>query len=420
VQPAFVVCRPSAGVCDVAENCTGSGVNCPPDSFQPSSTVCRASAGVCDVAENCTGTGPNCPADGFQPSSVTCRAAVGVCDAAENCTGSAAACPADAKKPSGTVCRPQSGVCDVQEVCDGVSDTCPADSVAPAFVVCRPDAGQCDVAENCDGVNKACPPDAFEPNGTPCDDQNVCSLMDECQNGQCIGTLDPDVCLDDFLCYKEKKLGGQTVFGNVLLADCFESGFFDVEVRRHLCTPADKNGEGVLDPVTHQRDYLIRPSAGTPPFVKRFGKVVTNQLGSITLDVIRRSTLRVPTTKDLIATPAPPNPLAANYEHFKCYKARVTKGTQPFASTTVTVADQFNNPAKNFTVVKPKRFCTPVDKNGEGIVNDTRFLLCYKVRAASPITVPATVFTNNQFGPETVALKAVDELCIPSVINSCP
>src|SRR5439155_1094447 len=57
VQPAGFVCRAAAaGGCDVAETCDGSSVSCPTDAFLPSSTVCRASAGVCDAAENCTGT----------------------------------------------------------------------------------------------------------------------------------------------------------------------------------------------------------------------------------------------------------------------------------------------------------------------------------------------------------------------------
>src|SRR5206468_2571053 len=85
---AGTVCRASAGVCDGAENCTGTSASCPADSFLSSSTVCRASAGVCDVAENCTGTSATCPADAFKSSSTVCRASAGPCDAAENCTGS--------------------------------------------------------------------------------------------------------------------------------------------------------------------------------------------------------------------------------------------------------------------------------------------------------------------------------------------
>jgi hypothetical protein len=67
-------------------------------------------------------------------------------------------------------------------------------------------------------------------------------------------------------------------------------------------------------------------------------------------------------------------------------------------------------------VIKPKRLCVPVDKNGEGIVNADRQLLCYKIRTGN-VTLPATVFTNNQFGPETVGLKKADELCIPSIFQ---
>jgi Disintegrin len=42
-------CRTSAGVCDVAETCTGSSGSCPADTFVSSTTECRASAGGCDV-----------------------------------------------------------------------------------------------------------------------------------------------------------------------------------------------------------------------------------------------------------------------------------------------------------------------------------------------------------------------------------
>src|SRR5205085_2145444 len=57
------VCRTLAGICDVAETCTGSSAECPSDSLASPSTVCRGAAAVCDVAENCTGTSANCPAN---------------------------------------------------------------------------------------------------------------------------------------------------------------------------------------------------------------------------------------------------------------------------------------------------------------------------------------------------------------------
>ena len=154
---------PLVGACDVPERCSGSTAACPPDGFrrrrhrlprrrrslrcardllrrrQPcppdalvaAGTVCRGSAGVCDVAETCTGSSTACPTDAFAPSSTVCRSAASVCDVAENCTGSAAACPADAVVAAGAVvCRSAAGGCDVAESCDGASNVCPIDSMA--------------------------------------------------------------------------------------------------------------------------------------------------------------------------------------------------------------------------------------------------------------------------------------------------
>src|SRR5439155_8780087 len=82
---AGATCRAAAGPCDVAETCTGTGVDCPADA--KSTAVCRAAAGGCDVAESCDGVSDNCPADAFQPAATQCRASAGACDPAEVCTG---------------------------------------------------------------------------------------------------------------------------------------------------------------------------------------------------------------------------------------------------------------------------------------------------------------------------------------------
>lgn len=61
-----VVCRPSAGECDVAESCTGSSGSCPADSFASSSTLCPENFGVCNVNLNrmCPGNSAQC--SGFE------------------------------------------------------------------------------------------------------------------------------------------------------------------------------------------------------------------------------------------------------------------------------------------------------------------------------------------------------------------
>jgi hypothetical protein len=178
---AGAVCRPFAGVCDLAETCTGSDVDCPADDFLTSATVCRSATGVCDVAEHCTGSSATCPADALATSGTQCRAAADLCDVAETCTGSSASCPSDALAASGTPCRPAAGDCDVAEACTGTSEACPADAFVSGGTECRAAAGDCDVAEACTGSGPSCPSDSVagafvvcRPSVGPCDADDHC------------------------------------------------------------------------------------------------------------------------------------------------------------------------------------------------------------------------------------------------------
>ena len=56
--PLGTVCRPAAGVCDVAETCDGVSLTCPPNKFLSQGAICRPAAGACDVAETCRATAP--------------------------------------------------------------------------------------------------------------------------------------------------------------------------------------------------------------------------------------------------------------------------------------------------------------------------------------------------------------------------
>jgi hypothetical protein len=135
-------------------------------------------AGVCDLAENCTGAAAGCPADG--KSTAVCRAAAGACDVAEACDGVGNDCPGDAVHASGFSCRDVAGVCDVAETCDGTSIECPADAFQPATVVCRASTGMCDAEETCTGSSAACPqdmPSGDEDDDGVCDDADVCPTV---------------------------------------------------------------------------------------------------------------------------------------------------------------------------------------------------------------------------------------------------
>jgi cysteine-rich repeat protein len=78
-------------------------------------------------------------------------------------------------------------VCDDGNAQDGDCCSSACDQIAPSGTICRSAADQCDMAETCTGSSGACPEDAFQPDGTSCDDADVCTSDDQCQSGSCIG-----------------------------------------------------------------------------------------------------------------------------------------------------------------------------------------------------------------------------------------
>lgn len=279
------------GPCDRPDVCDGLG-QCVPY-FHDSSTVCRAPVAICDVAEFCTGTSPNCPPDAFQPSTLQCRAAAGVCDVTEFCTGSSANCPPDAFQPSTLSCRASAGDCDVTEFCTGATANCPPDALLPGTTVCREAAGECDETEFCSGSDVACPPDGFMPSDTPCgDDGDECTL-DLCDGkGHCAHPENSDCracCLPTGAC--ENRVLPQTceaAGGASAGADDLCMGDMDgdgVDELCDLCPGVDDAVFGVLTcrgsgaPCASDADCgpggMCRPACeGTIPTVSQWGLVV--------------------------------------------------------------------------------------------------------------------------------------------------
>ncbi len=419
LQPSTFQCRASGGACDPPENCDGVTTSCPADTLQPAETPCRPAAGVCDVAEACTGTASACPPDVVATTAVECRASAGVCDVAERCDGTTVTCPADAFGPPDSICRAAAGVCDVAETCSGSAASCPLDAPKAAGTVCRASADDCDLAETCDGASSTCPDDLPAPDGTPCDDAQACSFPDSCQAGVCSGPTSIGSCVGHFLCYRTKARSPFDRISSVHLADQLDDGIFDIVKPRNLCTPAATNGEEIADGATHLRSYQIRRAAGSPSYVRRTAIEMVNQIGTIVLDAVTPELLLVPASKDLDTPPPPPDPTAHAVDHYKCFKASVSKGTSKFQRVEVLVADQFASPAKRLVLKKVRHLCVPVDKDGEGIRNPAGTFVCYSSRPASgqPKHQKRTAFVNDGFGPGTVETIKEDELCIPSLMN---
>jgi choice-of-anchor C domain-containing protein len=249
---------------------------------------------------------------------------------------------------------------------------------------------------------------------------------------------------------------------HVTLADQLDprTRLFDVKKPLRLAAPADKNGEGVSDPDTHFRGYLITltkkrcavesPSnagdactkeldcGGTshvtdfcelqPKWVRRRGLVVENQFHSagnpLRLDAVKPDRLLVPTSKGLAASV--PAPEAGDAEHFTCYTVALSKGAPRFGEIHgVGVSDQFidaqiTEQQKFFDIKRPTRVCMASDKNFEGVFNRFAALLCYQVVSVpgQPKHQPVRgLYLTNQFGVEQANTLKEDELCVPSYVQ---
>src|SRR5207249_3317422 len=148
-KASSTACTDDGNPC-TTDTCDGTHVTCQHPAGN-AGVMCRASAGDCDVAETCNGTSTACPADTFLPATPLCRATAGDCATAVLSPGTGAACPADTKKASRTACTDDGNPCS-RDKCDGSGDDCqhPAGN---AGAVCRAPAGDCDVAETCTGTS---------------------------------------------------------------------------------------------------------------------------------------------------------------------------------------------------------------------------------------------------------------------------
>lgn len=116
-------------------------------------------------------------------------------------------------------------------------------------------------------------------------------------------------------------------------------------------------------------------------------------------------------------------PVAAQPDHYKCYKSR--RFVPPFTPVDVTLVDQFESTTT--TVKRPSTFCNPVAKDNGGpdmgvIYDPTAHLNCYKTKRTkgTPKFQKQIVNIENQFGPQTLQLKKPTGLCVPAEKDLVP
>lgn len=328
----------------------------------------------------------------------------------------------------------------------------------------------------CAGAPSACSAD----NGAACDDGDVCTTGDVCTGTVCGGTQ--SCTLDHFLTYKVKVTSGTPKFapvgsalGTVDLTSDFATAALDVHDTRGVTVskpvalglPADKNGEGILDPGgvngLHLEEYQVKTITAGSFALAGYAVTVQNQCGTLELTGFKPASLMIPTAKNL--TMAVPPPSMPALDHFECYTAKLASTSAKLAKgTQVTITDQFMTNWR-LDLKKVKKLCVPVDKQGTPLDKNGAppaaftpalrhpspppldSLLCYQAKRATktivqngcgPLTpgdpgtaiVPAPpkhtkvlgMHVNNQLGPLRLDSVKENELCIPSATTcaNCP
>ena len=211
-----------------------------------------------------------------------------------------------------------------------------------------------------------------------------------------------------YKCYGARTSSGSPRFARkiVTLVDQFEVKLTEVRRPAQFCTPTSKNFGSLDDPAAQLTCYDIRDASGQPRFERR-DVLVDDQFGQLTLRLRRAVSLCVPAEKNGVVSPL-------NIDSYKCYDARVKRGTPRFQRVDVHLADQFEK--KDTTVRSPRLFCNPVEKNGGAIGNTDSHLVCYRIKDVSgqPRFSRRDIQVEDQFGVLLLEVRRARSLCVPA------
>jgi hypothetical protein len=107
--------------------------------------------------------------------------------------------------------------------------------------------------------------------------------------------------LDHYKCYRVRVTAGTPKFASgtlVSVADQFEAArLLSLGKPRHLCTPVDKNSEGIKNPQAHYLCYTAKPAVTAPKHTKVSAIKVNNQFGPLSLDTAKEAEFCIPSEK---------------------------------------------------------------------------------------------------------------------------
>ncbi len=165
----------------------------------------------------------------------------------------------------------------------------------------------------------------------------------------------------------------------VSLVDALGSSTVTIKRAKRICAPADTNGEDPTAPLDpeHFTYYTLKQ---TTRFTKVRGVTVENQFGAHTMSLTKPDRMLVPTAKSLTD---PASPLTRPIDHYKCYKVA---GAKTKASGLV-VTDQFGTIVVDVKQPLHLCLPAMKNDEGP-LVDPGTALMCYKVTGLPPPVRP--------------------------------
>ena len=186
-----------------------------------------------------------------------------------------------------------------------------------------------------------------------------------------------------------------------------------------LCAPASVDGGDPTAPMHPDHLAAYQQRNEVPHFARVHGLTVTNAFGTIVVDLTKPVRVMVPSAKSVTAPPAEPDP--PGIDHFTCYKLRASPGSPAFTRRLgVALTDQFGTVVVDVKKPKTVCVPTDKNDESPGAESHPDALACYAVARAKGTPAFATVtpvYLANQLGPSTITVRKPSELCVPSSVT---
>jgi cysteine-rich repeat protein len=281
--------------------------------------------------------------------------------------------------------------------------------------------GATDPGEECDDGNTVggdcCAGDCtLEPDGSVCDDANVCTQASSCQSGVCQGTPPaPIACEDSHLCFRtstSKKAQRFPTLPDFPVAEPFGTQSVDLRTAQSLCLPTTIAGRPVQSPDSHYVGYLARTSDSTsiPPVI-----TVTDLFGTFEMIPNRVGRIFVPSGMELDgAAQALPS---GTDDYRVCYRIRNMKPSLP---RDLVIETETTLGTKRYRPIRPTRLCLASEADGTPALNPASHRTCYRVLRAPGETphakVASRIHTSNDLGDLRLDTRKEEELCVPAIL----